>query len=151
MPKLTPFLWYRDNNAEEAVDFYLSVFKDGKKTKTSHWGEGAPFPAGSVLAVEFSILGQDIIAFNGGNFHHFNESFSLFVQCDTQQEIDLYWNALIVGGVEVQCGWLKDKFGLSWQIAPRHIMELTRHPDAMKAMMGMKKLDIAALEAAAKG
>jgi predicted 3-demethylubiquinone-9 3-methyltransferase (glyoxalase superfamily) len=148
MPTVTPFLWYHDNNAEEAVDFYVSIFKDGKKTKTSRWGEGAPFPSGSVLAVEFTIMGQDLIAFNGGPHHKFSESFSLFIRCETQEEIDYYWNGLLQGGSAIQCGWLKDKYGLCWQVAPRDIMELTKHPKAMKAMMGMIKLDIAALKAA---
>jgi len=148
MTTLTPFLWF-DTNAEEAVDFYLSIFKDGKKISTGHWGDGAPFPAGSVLAIEFTINGQNLIAFNGGPHFKFTEAISLAIYCDTQEEIDYYWEGLPQGGGEIQCGWLKDKFGLSWQVVPRDIAELTKHPNAMKAMMGMKKLDIAALKAAA--
>ena len=151
-PRITPFLWF-DQNAEEAVDFYLSIFKNSRRLTELRnptpddktFGE-----KGKVLTIAFELDGQSFTALNGGPTYKFNEAISFVVRCDTQQEIDDYWAKLSVGGSEIQCGWLKDKFGLSWQITPARIAELIRHPKAMQAMMGMKKLDIAELERAAK-
>ncbi len=155
--KITPFLWF-DANAEEAVDFYVSVFKDAEKKSVSRYGESVPDKAGTVLTVGFSLFGQDFTALNGGPIFKFNESVSFFVKCKDQQEIDYYWQVLTAnGGQESQCGWLKDKFGLSWQIAPESIMDMVSSPDEaakermMNVMMQMQKLDVAKLEAAFKG
>ena len=151
MANITPFLWF-NNNAEEAVEFYLSVFKDGKRLDTVRATEGGPWPKGKVVTIPFEIDGRSYIAFNGGPLYPFTEAISMSVTCADQTEIDYYWNALSAdGGKEVQCGWLKDKFGLSWQVVPANIGELVKSPAAMKALMGMVKLDMAALEAAAKG
>ncbi len=150
MPKITPFLWY-DNKAEEAVDFYLSVFKSGKRLDTMRNNGGLPQPKGSVVIIPFELEGQQYMAFNGGPAHTFNEAFSMVVHCTSQEEIDHYWNALIAdGGSEVMCGWCKDKFGLRWQVIPQNIGELIRSPAAMNAMLSMIKLDISVLEAAAR-
>jgi predicted 3-demethylubiquinone-9 3-methyltransferase (glyoxalase superfamily) len=148
-PRITPFLWF-DSNAEEAVDFYLSVFKNSKRLGGILNDGNTPGPKGSALTVAFELDGQKITALNGGPGHPFTEAVSLVVRCDSQAEIDDYWAKLSAGGAEVACGWLKDKFGLSWQVVPANLGELLRHPNAMKAMMGMKKLDIAELERAAK-
>lgn len=151
MQKITPFLWF-DNNAEEAVTFYLSVFKSGKVTNELRAGEAGPGQKGNVVTIAFELEGQRFTALNGGPHFKFNEAVSFVVRCENQDEIDFYWNALTKdGGAESQCGWLKDKFGLSWQIVPAQIGELLRAPGAMKAMMGMKKLDIAELERAGRG
>lgn len=146
MPGITPFLWF-DNNADEAVDFYLSVFKDSKRLDMKSSGEASKGPA---MARTFELDGRRFVAFNGGPHFKFSEAISFVVDCEDQQEIDFYWNAFLAGGgSESQCGWLKDKFGVSWQIVPKNIGELLSRPGAMQAMMGMKKLDIAALKAAA--
>jgi len=143
-PRITPFLWF-DSNAEEAVEFYLSVFKNSRRL------DALPGPNGRPLTISFELEGQKFTALNGGPYHQFNEAVSFVVRCDTQQEIDEYWEQLTAaGGSEIQCGWLKDKFGLCWQIVPGRIAELVRHPNAMQAMMQMKKLDIAELERAAQ-
>ena len=150
-PRITPFLWFNDN-AEEAVDFYLSIFKNSRRLTelpNPAPGEATYGTKARVLTIAFELDGQKLTALNGGPAFKFNEAISLAVRCDTQQEIDYYWSKLTAGGNEVQCGWLKDKFGLSWQVTPSRIAELVRHPKAMQAMMGMKKLDIAALERAA--
>jgi predicted 3-demethylubiquinone-9 3-methyltransferase (glyoxalase superfamily) len=145
--RITPFLWF-DSNAEEAVDFYLSIFKNSRRlTELRNPGE-APGPKGGVMVVSFELDGLKLTALNGGPAFKFTEAISFAVACDSQEEIDYYWSKLTAGGSEVQCGWLKDKFGLSWQIVPARIGELVKHPKAMKAMMGMKKLDIAELERA---
>ncbi|HTK25783.1 MAG TPA: VOC family protein, partial [Pyrinomonadaceae bacterium] len=118
MQKITPFLWF-DNNAEEAMNFYTSVFKDSKQVKVSRYPEGAPAPAGSVMVAEFELEGQRFIALNGGPQFKFTEAVSFVVNCETQEEVDYYWSRLTAdGGAESMCGWLKDKFGLSWQITP---------------------------------
>jgi len=144
LPRITPFLWF-DSNAEAAVDLYLSVFKNSRRV-----GE-MRMPDGKVLTLAFELEGQRFTALNGGPMFKFNESVSFVVRCDSQQEIDYYWSRLTAdGGAESQCGWLKDKFGLSWQIVPGRIGELVSHPKAMQAMMGMKKLNIAELEQAAQ-
>lgn len=149
-PRISPFLWF-DSNAEEAVDFYLSVFKNSRRlTELRNTGD-APGPKGGVLTVAFELDGQKFTALNGGPSRKFNEAISFVVRCDSQQEVDDYWAKLTAGGSESMCGWLKDKFGLSWQIVPSRLGELLRNPNAVRAMMGMKKIDIAELERAAQG
>ncbi|MGA7830533.1 MAG: VOC family protein [Terracidiphilus sp.] len=149
-PRITPFLWF-DQNAEEAVDFYLTVFKNSRRLSEMRNTGDAPGPKGSVLVVSFELDGQRFTALNGGPMFKFNESISFVVRCDSQDEVDYYWSKLTAdGGSESQCGWLKDKFGLSWQIVPARLVELIKHPKAMQAMMGMKKLVIAELERAAQ-
>ncbi len=142
-PRITPFLWF-DANAEEAVDFYLTVFKNSRRL-----GE-LRMPDGKVLTVAFELDGQKLTALNGGPKFKFTEAISLVVRCDSQQEVDEYWSKLTAGGSESQCGWLKDKFGLSWQIVPAKIHEVLKNPKAVEAMMKMKKLDMAVLERAAQ-
>jgi len=149
MPTITPFLWF-DTEAEDAANFYLSVFKDTKKITEVRSNGVGPWPVGAIAIITIELMGQQMTFLNGGPHHKLSEAFSFFISCDTQSEIDYYWNALLQGGTESVCGWLKDKFGLSWQVAPKNISELIRHPNAMKAMMGMVKLDIATLEAAAR-
>ena len=149
MPTITPFLWY-DTEAEDAANFYLSVFKDAKKISELRSNGVGPWPVGAIAIITIELMGQQMTFLNGGPHHKLSEAFSFFIACDTQQEIDGFWTKLTDGGSEIACGWLKDKFGLCWQVTPRNISELIRHPNAMKAMMGMIKLDIAALEAAAK-
>ena len=141
-PRITPFLWF-DSNAEEAVDFYLSVFKNSRRL-------GELRTEGKVLTISFELDGQRFTALNGGPMYKFTEAVSFVVRCDSQQEVDDYWSKLSAGGTEVQCGWLKDKFGLSWQIVPARLPELIKNPKAMQAMLQMKKLDIAELERAAQ-
>lgn len=148
-PRITPFLWF-DTNAEEAVDFYLSVFKNSRRLDVLRNPGEAPGPKGGVLTIAFEIDGVKFTALNGGPTYKFNEAISFMVRCDTQDEIDYYWEKLTDGGTEIACGWLRDRFGLAWQVTPSRINELVAHPKAMQAMMGMKKLDIAALEQAAK-
>ncbi|HEX9201013.1 MAG TPA: VOC family protein [Acidobacteriaceae bacterium] len=146
--RITPFLWF-DKNAEEAVDFYLGIFKNSRRLSELRNDGNTPGPKGTVLVISFELDGQQFSALNGGPTFKFNEAISFVVRCDSQQEIDEYWSKLTAGGgAEVQCGWLKDKFGLSWQVVPARLPELLKHPNAMKAMMGMKKLDIAELERA---
>jgi predicted 3-demethylubiquinone-9 3-methyltransferase (glyoxalase superfamily) len=149
MNKITPFLWF-NANAEEAADFYLSVFPNSRKLSELRATEAGPGPVGSLLTIELVLDGQQVIFLNGGPAYQINEAFSFSVSCDTQAEIDDYWAKLCDGGQEIACGWLKDKFGLCWQIVPANIKELLKHPNAMRAMMKMKKFDIAALEAAAR-
>jgi predicted 3-demethylubiquinone-9 3-methyltransferase (glyoxalase superfamily) len=150
LARITPFLWF-DANAQEAVDFYLTVFKNSRKTDTFIREIDDPSgKAGSVLTVSFELEGLQFTALNGGPFHNFNEAVSFVVRCDTQQEIDSYWSKLVDGGSEIACGWLKDKFGLCWQIVPARLPEWIKHPKAMQAMMQMKKLDIAVLERSAQ-
>ncbi len=146
-PRITPFLWF-DSNAEEAVNFYLSVFKNSRVLEVVHNGPAIPNPPAKILTISFELDGQKFTALNGGPLFQFNESVSFLVRCDTQQEVDDYWKKLTAGGSESQCGWLKDKFGLSWQIVPARLPDLIKNPKAMQAMMKMKKLDIAELERA---
>jgi len=147
-PRITPFLWF-DQNAEEAVDFYLSVFKNSRRISEMRNTGNTPGQKGGVLVVSFELEGQRFTALNGGPMFKFNESVSFVVHCDSQEEVDTYWTKLTAdGGSESQCGWLKDKFGLSWQIVPTRIQQLLKNPKAMQAMMKMKKLDIAELERA---
>ena len=145
-PRITPFLWF-DSNAEEAVEFYISIFKNSRRLDQLH----APDNNGNnkPLTIAFELDGQKFTALNGGPMFKFTEAISLVVRCDSQEEVDYYWQRLSAGGSEVQCGWLKDRFGLSWQIVPARLSELIKHPKAMQAMMKMKKLDIAELERAA--
>ena len=153
MQKITPFLWF-DNNAEEAVNLYLSIFKNSKTTKVARYGDAGPGPKGSVMTIAFQLEGQDFIALNGGPIFKFTEAISLSVDCKTQQEVDELWEKLSAGGQPGQCGWLKDKFGLSWQIVPSALVEMLQDKDAekskrvMQAMMQMNKLDIAGLNRA---
>jgi predicted 3-demethylubiquinone-9 3-methyltransferase (glyoxalase superfamily) len=155
MSKIKPCLWF-DDNAEEAVNFYLSIFNNSKILNVSRYSEGAPRPAGSVLAIDFQLEGQDFTALNGGPEFKFTEAISFIVDVETQAELDDLWYRLSAGGEEVQCGWLKDKFGLSWQIVPSVLGELMANPDPVKAakvtaaLLKMKKLDIAALRRAAQ-
>jgi len=155
MQKISPFLWF-DSNAEEAANFYVSIFKDSKILKIARYGEAGPGPAGSVMVVNFQIEGQDFIALNGGPLFKFTEAISFVISCQTQEEVDRYWNKLTAdGGQESQCGWLKDKYGLSWQVTPTILGELLADKDqkkaqrVMQAMLQMKKIDIAALKRAA--
>jgi predicted 3-demethylubiquinone-9 3-methyltransferase (glyoxalase superfamily) len=149
MNKITPFLWF-NNEAEDAANFYLSIFPEGKKLDELRVTGAGPGTVDSLLTLTIELLGQQIVFMNGGPGHPHTDAFSFFVCCKTQEEIDNYWAKLTEGGTEVQCGWLKDKFGVSWQIAPENIMELVKHPDGMRAMMKMVKFDIATLEAAAE-
>jgi predicted 3-demethylubiquinone-9 3-methyltransferase (glyoxalase superfamily) len=152
--KITPFLWF-DHHAEEAANFYTSIFPNSKIVKVIRYGKNSPGPAGSVMTVEFQLEGQTFVALNGGPVFKFTEAVSFVVNCQSQDEVDRYWEKLSAGGAEVQCGWLKDKFGLSWQIVPTALPELLNDPDpkkaerVMKVMLTMKKLDIAALKKAA--
>lgn len=152
--KITPFLWF-DNNAEEAVNFYVSVFKNSKAGEISRYGDGGPGPKGSVMTMAFELEGQTFTALNGGPQFKFTEAISFVVNCDTQDEIDYFWEKLSGnGGQEVQCGWLKDKYGLCWQIVPTILPQLIsgdpqRSNRVMQALMQMKKLDIAELQRAA--
>jgi predicted 3-demethylubiquinone-9 3-methyltransferase (glyoxalase superfamily) len=149
-PRITPFLWF-DSNAEEAVDFYLTVFKNSRKIEAVNNHPDHPNPPAKIITISFELDGQKFVALNGGPMFHFTEAISLLVRCDNQQEVDDYWSKFISGGgKEGQCGWLKDKFGVSWQIVPAQMSELIKHPKALQAMMTMKKLDIAELERAAQ-
>jgi len=149
-PRITPFLWF-DSNAEEAVNFYLIVFKNSQRLDEVRTTEAGPGPKGSILTIAFELDGQKFTALNGGPKFKFTEAISLIVRCDSQKEVDYYWSKLTAGGgSESQCGWLKDKFGLSWQIVPALLPDLLKHPKAVQAMLQMKKLDIAELERAAK-
>jgi predicted 3-demethylubiquinone-9 3-methyltransferase (glyoxalase superfamily) len=159
MPKIVPFLWF-DTQALEAAKFYVSVFKGPKSKilKVARYGEAGPGPKGSVMVVDFQIDGQRVQALNGGPLFKFSEAFSFSITCKTQKEIDGYWKKLLAGGgKESQCGWLTDQFGFSWQVVPEQMEKLMATKDAakanrvMSAMLKMVKLDIAALEAAAKG
>ncbi|MGA2248939.1 VOC family protein [Terracidiphilus sp.] len=148
--RITPFLWF-DNNAEEAVDFYVSIFRNSRRLSEMRSAADNPSGlAGAVLTVSFELDGQRFTAMNGGPGHSFTDAISLVVLCESQEEIDHYWSRLMEGGGEVACGWLKDKFGLSWQVVPANMGELIKHPKAFQAMMQMKKLDIAALRRAAQ-
>jgi predicted 3-demethylubiquinone-9 3-methyltransferase (glyoxalase superfamily) len=148
-PRITPFLWF-DANAEEAVAFYMSVFKNSRLLQEVRNTGDAPGPKGGALTIAFELDGQKFTALNGGPAYKFTEAISFTVRCDTQEEVDYYWSKLTAGGSEIQCGWLKDKFGLCWQIVPARLPDLIQNPKAMQAMLRMKKLDIAELERAAK-
>ena len=149
--KITPFLWF-DSQAEEAAKFYTSIFKNSKIVSATRYGDAGPGPKGSVQTIAFELEGQRFTALNGGPHFKFNEAVSFVVHCETQEEVDEFWKRLTDGGHEVQCGWLKDKYGLSWQIVPTALFKLLQDPDpaktkrVMQAMFQMKKLDIAGLE-----
>jgi predicted 3-demethylubiquinone-9 3-methyltransferase (glyoxalase superfamily) len=148
--RITPFLWF-DANAEEAVDFYVSVFKNSRRLdELRNSVDNSRNPKGSVLTIAFELDGQKFTALNGGPSFKFTNAISFVVRCDSQDEVDYYWSKLSAGGAEIQCGWLQDKFGLAWQIVPACLPDLVKHPKAMQAMLQMKKLDIAELERAAK-
>jgi predicted 3-demethylubiquinone-9 3-methyltransferase (glyoxalase superfamily) len=154
--RITPNLWF-DTEAEEAAEFYVSIFDHSRIVSVSHYTEAGPREAGMVMVVEFELDGQRLVAINGGPQFNFDEAISLQINCESQDEVDYYWDKLIEGGEESQCGWLRDRFGLSWQVTPGGMDELFSDPDparaerAMKAMLGMRKLDIAALRRAADG
>ncbi|MFF8958095.1 VOC family protein [Streptomyces sp. NPDC014894] len=154
MPTITPNLWF-DTQGEEAATFYVSVFPNSGITNVSHYGEAGPRPAGTVLTVDFVLDGQPYTAINGGPEFTFTEAISLQIDCADQTEVDHYWTKLSEGGEEGPCGWLKDRYGLSWQVVPAALGELLGDPDqgraqrAMRAMLGMKKLDVARLREAA--
>ena len=151
--RITPMLWY-DNQAEEAANFYVSIFKNSRVTSISRYGDTGPGPKGSVMVAEFELDGQKFTALNGGPQFKFTEAISLVVNCESQEEVDYFWEKLSgSGGQEVVCGWLKDKYGLSWQVVPVRLFELISDPAksdrVMQAVMEMKKLDLPKLEAAA--
>ena len=148
MQKITTFLWF-DNQAEEAAKFYVSIFKNSKITTVARYGDAGPGPKGSVMTAVFQLEGQEFIALNGGPQFKFTPAISLLVNCKTQQEIDDLWRKLSEGGATQRCGWLQDKYGLSWQIIPERLGELMQNPSAMKAMLEMDKIDLARLERAA--
>lgn len=157
MSSITNCLWF-DGQAEEAAEFYVSVFPESSVTAVSRYGEGAPFPSGTALTVEFQLNGTPYQGLNGGPQFSFNEAISFSISCADQAEVDYYWDKLTAdGGSEGQCGWLKDKFGVSWQVVPQALGSIMSGGDAagvgraMQAFMGMKKFDIAALEAAYRG
>jgi predicted 3-demethylubiquinone-9 3-methyltransferase (glyoxalase superfamily) len=154
MQKISPFLWF-DKEAEQAVDFYTSVFKNSKKGDVTRYSEAGPGPKGSVMTVSFELEVLQFTALNAGPHFKFTEAISFVVACETQDEVDYYWDKLSAGGEPGPCGWLKDRFGLSWQIVPTTLLKFIKDPDSakvgrvMQAMMQMKKLDIAKLKAAA--
>lgn len=157
MPKITPFLWF-DTQAEAAARFYVSVFPNSKINTITRYSDLGPGPVGGVMTVDFTLDGRQFTAINGGPHYKIDEAVSFVIHCDDQSQVDHYWEKLTAdGGQEVQCGWLKDRFGVSWQVTPQMLLELIADPDpktvrrVMEAMMKMVKLDIAALEAAAQG
>jgi predicted 3-demethylubiquinone-9 3-methyltransferase (glyoxalase superfamily) len=155
MQKITPFLWF-DGQAEEAANFYVSIFKNSKIGRIARFSDGAPGPKGAVMTVSFRIAGQAFVAINGGPQYKFTPAVSFQVSCKTQKQVDRYWEQLSAGGEEGPCGWLKDKYGLSWQIVPTVLPELLRSKNeekasrVMKAMLAMKKLDVKLLKKAAR-
>ena len=156
MPKISPNLWF-DTEAEEAAEFYTSVFPNSRVVNVLRYTEAGPRPAGTVMTVEFELDGQRFVAINGGPQFHFSEAISLEIECADQDEVDRYWARLTDGGSEGPCGWCKDRYGLSWQVVPRGMDELFDDADpqraerAMQAMFAMTKLDLAALRSAADG
>jgi predicted 3-demethylubiquinone-9 3-methyltransferase (glyoxalase superfamily) len=156
MPKIHPFLWF-DSQAEEAMNFYVSLFPNSKVLGVQRYGPGGPGPEGGVMTADFELDGQRITALNGGPMFQFSEAFSFVIYCNDQAEVDHYWDRLLEGGTPSQCGWLKDRFGFSWQVVPKQLFETIGGPDAsgrqraMAAMMQMTKLDVAKLEAAYAG
>ena len=155
MQKISPFLWF-DDKAEEAVGFYASVFKNSKILNISRYGDAGPGPKGAVMSVTFELNGQEFMALNGGPLFKFSEAISFFVHCETQQEVDELWEKLSAGGEKQRCGWLKDKYGLSWQIVPTVLGKLLNQSDpgkskkVMEAMLKMNKLDINGLRQASE-
>lgn len=156
MQKITPFLWF-DHQAEEAAHFYTSLFKNSKILRITHYGEAGPGPKGSVMMVSFQLEGQEFVALNGGPHFTFTPAISLFVNCETQAEVDALWEKFCQGGQEEQCGWLRDKYGLSWQIIPSGLVEMLYSEDAekssraMNAMLAMKKIDLEQIRRAYEG
>jgi len=156
MQKITPFLWF-DNQAEEAMNFYVAIFKNSKILSVNHYGDGAPAPKGTVMTANFELDGQTFTALNGGPMFRFSPAISFVVHCETQKEVDEYWAKLSDGGKENQCAWLEDKFGVSWQIVPNILIELLSDPDpiksgrVMQAMLQMNKIDIEKLKQAYEG
>lgn len=156
MQKISPFLWF-DNQAEEAASFYVGIFQNSKILNVARYGEAGPGPAGSAMTVQFELAGQNFIALNGRPRFKFNEAISFAIDCETQEEVYYYWSRLTAGGQESQCGWLKDKFGLSWQVVPRILgpyladKDRQRAKRVMQAMLQMKKIDIPALQRAYNG
>ncbi|NVB78666.1 MAG: VOC family protein [Kofleriaceae bacterium] len=155
--KITPYLWF-DGNAEQAVEHYTSLFANSRVTKVARWGKGGPGKEGTIMNIAFELDGQQLIALNGGPHFKFTPAISLFVSCETQEEVDSLWSRfLAAGGKATACGWLEDKFGLSWQIIPKRLIDLMSDPDPVvagrvaQALMGMQKIDIAALERAHAG
>jgi len=153
MQKITPFLWF-DDKAEEAANFYISIFKNSKVGRVTRYGEGAPGPKGKVMSVTFELDGQEFYALNGGPIFKFSPAISFFVNCETQQEVDDLWGKLSAGGEESKCGWLKDKYGLSWQIVPSVLGKMLQDKDSekarrvMNAMLQMGKIEINRLQQA---
>ena len=153
MNRITPFLWF-NANAEEAVNFYLSVFKNSRIVDTTRHVEGGPGPTGSVMTIRFQLDGKEFVALNGGPQFTFSEAISFVVNCDTQEEIDHFWERLSAGGQTIECGWLKDRFGVAWQVVPTVLWQMLQDKDAartgrvMTALWQMKKLDIAGLHKA---
>jgi predicted 3-demethylubiquinone-9 3-methyltransferase (glyoxalase superfamily) len=156
MQKITPYLWF-DHEAEEAASFYVSLFKNSKILNVTRYGDAGPGQPGSVVTVSFELDGEEFVALNGGPQFSFTEAVSFQISCDGQEEVDHFWDALSEGGEESQCGWLKDRYGLSWQVVPSVLFELLGDPDpqrasrATQAMLGMRKLDIEELRSAADG
>lgn len=156
MKNITPFLWF-DDQAEEAARFYVSLFKDSDVISMTRYGDAGPGPKGTVMTAKFQLDGQEFVALNGGPHVHFTEAISFVVNCETQEEVDEFWEKLSEGGEESQCGWLKDKYGMSWQIVPTILTELLQDENAekaqrvMKAMLQMTKIDIEALKQAHEG
>jgi len=154
MTRITPCLWF-DTEGEEAASFYVSLFKNSRITDVSRYGEAGPRPAGTVMVVSFELDGQPFTALNGGSEFTFSEAISFQIDCQSQEEVDYYWDGLTAGGEEGPCGWLKDRYGVSWQVVPDALITLIQDPDpgrsqrAMAAMRTMKKIDIAAVQAAA--
>ena len=153
MQKITPFLWF-DGKAEEAMNFYISIFKNSKIVSVTRYGEAGPGPKGTVMTAKFELNGQEFVALNGGPQFTFTEAISFVVNCETQQEVDDFWEKLSEGGEKSRCGWLKDKYGLSWQVVPTALVEMLQDKDAkksnrvMQAMLQMDKLDIKSLKQA---
>lgn len=156
MQKITPCLWF-DNQAEEAANFYTSIFKDSKILNVARYPEGSPGPAGQVMTAEFELNGQKFLGLNGGPHFKLNEAVSFIIDCDGQEETDYYWNKLVEGGEPSQCGWLKDKFGLSWQVTPRQLIDAMtkgtkeQSERVMQAMLKMSKIDVQKIEDAFEG
>jgi len=153
MPTITPFLWF-DNQAEEAMHFYVSIFKNSRPGRVTRYGDAGPGPKGQAMSVTFQLEGQDFMALNGGPHYHFTEAISLFVNCETQEEVDALWAKLCEGGTPGRCGWLKDKYGLSWQIIPRQLGQMladknpAKSQRVMQAMLKMQKIEVAELQRA---
>jgi predicted 3-demethylubiquinone-9 3-methyltransferase (glyoxalase superfamily) len=151
--KINPFLWF-DDQAEEAANFYVSLFKNSKVNSVARYGDAGPGPKGSAMTVTFELAGQKFIALNGGPLFKFNEAVSFLINCETQREVDDFWKKLSAGGTESQCGWVKDKYGMSWQVVPIALMEMLQDEDpkksqrVMQAMLQMGKIDIAKLKQA---